>query len=63
MATDAQKKATQKYRKANQKTYTVCCHNVNDYDIIEIMQEVTNKNEFLRAAIRFYAAQNPEKIK
>lgn len=63
MSTEAQRKANRKYKQKNLKNYAVCCHNVNDYDIIEVMQEVSNKNEFIKAAIRDYAARYPEKIK
>lgn len=63
MATENTKKYKKDYQKKHIKIYGVSCQDITDYDIIEIMQNIQNKSEFIKSAIRFYAAQNPEKIK
>lgn len=51
---DSQKK----YNEKNIKKYGVSCHIINDYDIIEYIENYSNKSEFIKKAIRFYIANN-----
>ena len=52
MATAAQVKATTKYIKEHTRRYVVQCNNDTDADIIEFMEGVTNRNQFVKDLIR-----------
>ena len=52
MATEAQKKAFKRYDKKARATYSLKLSKIADADIIEFLNGVDNKNEFLKTAIR-----------
>ena len=50
--TDAQKRATLKYRETNIKRYTVEFSKTKDSDLIEYLDSVDNRTGTIKAAIR-----------
>lgn len=52
MATEAQNRATNKYRKKAYKQLNVSLSLTADKDIIEFLEIVPNKNEFIKRIIR-----------
>lgn len=53
MTTDAQKKASAKYKKANTKNITVSLSLKYDRDIIAYLETVKNKNDLIKRLLRF----------
>lgn len=52
MVSAARSKATTNYIKNHTHRYIMQCHNEKDADIIEFMDTVENRNEFMKQAIR-----------
>ncbi len=52
MASTAQVKATTKYIKERQTTFTFRCHNVKDADMIEFLRSRGNVSGYLKGIIR-----------
>lgn len=48
------KKSSARYTKMHIKRYTLTCHDVNDYDLIEYLENQSNKNDILKKALRAY---------
>lgn len=52
MATSAQTKATTKYIKERQTTFTFRCHNEKDADLIEFLRSQGNVSGYLKKIVR-----------
>lgn len=50
--------AQKRYDSKKIKRYSISCHIVYDADIIEYIENYSNKSEFIKKAIRFYIANN-----
>lgn len=58
---DAQKKAQAKYDAANMRHYSIKLHKVNDADIIERLDAVENKQDYIKILIRKDIARTSKK--
>lgn len=58
MATPAQVKATTKYIKEKQTTFTFRCHNEKDADMIEFIKSQGNVSGFLKRLVREKMKEN-----
>lgn len=52
MTTEAQKKAVRKYNAANVKAFTFKLNRKTDKDILEHMEEISNKQGYLKSLVR-----------
>lgn len=52
MATEAQKKAVRKYNAVNVKAFTFKLNKKTDKDILEHMNEISNKQGYLKSLVR-----------
>lgn len=55
MITEAQRRAVAKYKKKALKRISFTLHKDNDADLIIIYESISNKQEWFREALRWYA--------
>lgn len=56
--TNTKYSAQNRYNSQNSKQYGLRLNNVNDFDIIEVIENQKSKNAFIKSALRYYIKNN-----